>query len=88
MNNFWDFLVWIFWFYVIVSCIWIFITVFIDVFRDDSLSGVAKAVWVLFLVFLPFLGAVVYLIARSGSMAARRARDREYVTEASSLVQP
>lgn len=84
----WDFFAWFFWFYLAVTCIWIFITVFIDLFRDDSLSGVAKAVWVLFLVFLPFLGAVVYLIARSGSMAARRARDREYVTEASGLVRP
>jgi hypothetical protein len=84
----WDFFAWFFWFSLAVTCIWIFITVFIDLFRDDSLSGVAKAVWVLFLVFLPFLGAVVYLIARSGSMAARRAREREYVTEANGLVRP
>jgi ABC-type multidrug transport system fused ATPase/permease subunit len=67
----WDFFVWLFWFYVIVSCIWIFITVFVDIFRDPSLSGWAKALWVLFLVFLPFLAAFIYLIARGKSMAER-----------------
>ena len=71
MNSFWDFLVWIFWFYVIVSCIWIFITVFIDIFRDPTLNGWAKALWVLFLVFFPFLAAFIYLIARGQSMTQR-----------------
>ena len=71
MNNLWDFFVWLFWFYVIISCIWIFITVFIDIFRDPELNGWVKALWVLFLVFLPFLAAFVYLIARGKSMAQR-----------------
>lgn len=69
----WDFFVWFFWFYIAISCIWIFITVIIDVFRDESLNGWAKALWVLFLVFLPFLAALVYLIARGRSMSARSA---------------
>ena len=46
MNSFWDFLVWLFWFYVIIACIWIFITVFIDIFRDSTLNGWGKALWV------------------------------------------
>ncbi len=71
MNSFWDFLVWLFWFYVIVSCIWIFITVFIDIFRDSTLGGGAKALWVLFLVFFPFLAAFIYLIVRGRSMTER-----------------
>jgi ABC-type multidrug transport system fused ATPase/permease subunit len=71
VNTIWDFFVWLFWFYVIISCIWIFITVFVDIFRDSSLSGWAKALWVLFLVFLPFLAAFVYLIARGKSMTQR-----------------
>ena len=71
MNNLWDFFVWLFWFYVIISCIWIFITVFIDIFRDPELNGWVKALWVLFLVFVPFLAAFVYLIARGRSMAQR-----------------
>ena len=71
MNDLWDFFVWLFWFYVIISCIWIFITVFIDIFRDPELNGWVKALWVLFLVFVPFLAAFVYLIARGRSMAQR-----------------
>jgi len=73
MNSFWDFLVWLFWFYVIIACIWIFITVFVDIFRDNTLNGWGKAVWVLFLVFLPFLAAFIYLIARGRGMAERNA---------------
>jgi ABC-type multidrug transport system fused ATPase/permease subunit len=71
VNTIWDFFVWLFWFYVIISCIWIFITVFVDIFRDSTLNGWAKALWVLFLVFVPFLAAFVYLIARGKSMAQR-----------------
>jgi hypothetical protein len=71
MNSFWDFLVWLFWFYVIIACIWIFITVFVDIFRDNTLNGWGKALWVLFLVFLPFLAAFIYLIARGRGMAER-----------------
>ena len=69
----WDFFVWFFWFYIVISCIWIFITVIIDVFRDETLNGWAKALWVLFLVFLPFLAAFIYLIARGRSMSERSA---------------
>jgi len=71
VNSFWDFLVWLFWFYVIISCIWIFITVFVDIFRDPTLNGWVKALWVLFLVFFPFLAAFIYLIARGRSMTER-----------------
>ncbi|MGW9629881.1 SHOCT domain-containing protein [Agromyces sp. NPDC055520] len=73
MNSFWDFLVWLFWFYVVIACIWIFITVIVDIFRDHTLNGWAKALWVLFLVFLPFLAAFIYLIARGRGMAERNA---------------
>ncbi|WP_092969051.1 SHOCT domain-containing protein [Agromyces sp. CF514] len=70
--NLWEFLVWLFWFYVLIACIWIFITVIIDIFRDPTLNGWAKALWVVFLVFLPFLAAFIYLIARGRSMGERR----------------
>ena len=73
MGSFWDFLVWLFWFYVIIACIWIFITVFIDIFRDSTLNGWGKALWVVFLVFVPFLAAFIYLIARGQGMAQRNA---------------
>jgi hypothetical protein len=75
--NVWDFFVWLFWFYIAVTCIWIFITVFIDIFRDPTLNGWAKALWVLFLVFVPFLAALIYLIARGRSMGERRAAEMQ-----------
>lgn len=70
--TFWDYLIWLFWVYITIACIWIFITVIIDMFRDHTLSGWAKALWALFLVFLPFLATFVYLIARGKSMSERR----------------
>ena len=70
--NIWEFLVWLFWVYIAIACIWIFITIIIDVFRDSSLNGWAKALWVIFLVFLPFLAAIIYLIARGRGMTERR----------------
>jgi hypothetical protein len=77
----WDFFVWFFWFYVAVACLWIFISVFIDVFRDETLNGWAKALWVLFLVLAPFLGVLIYIIARGRSMSARAARSSEMVPD-------
>ena len=68
----WEFFIWIFWVYVAVACIWIFITIIIDIFRDPGLNGWAKALWVLFLVFLPFLAAFIYLIARGRGMTERK----------------
>jgi hypothetical protein len=69
--NLWDFFVWLFWLYVFFACIWIFISVFIDIFRDDTLNGWGKALWVIFLVILPFLAAFIYLIARGRDMTRR-----------------
>ncbi|HEV7957206.1 MAG TPA: SHOCT domain-containing protein [Marisediminicola sp.] len=69
----WDFFVWFFWFYIAIACISIFIRVIIDVFRDTTLNGWMKALWVLFLVLFPFLAAFIYLIARGNSMAQRSA---------------
>jgi hypothetical protein len=54
-----------------VIWIWILITILSDLFRDHALSGWAKAAWVLFLVFIPFLTALVYLIARGAGMRDR-----------------
>ena len=54
-----------------VIWIWILITILTDLFRDHELSGWWKAVWVLFLVFIPFLTALIYLIARGSGMRDR-----------------
>jgi hypothetical protein len=54
-----------------VIWIWILITILADLFRDHEASGWVKAVWVLFLVFIPFVTALIYLIARGGGMRER-----------------
>ncbi len=54
-----------------VIWIWILITILSDLFRDHELSGWWKAVWVLFLVFIPFITALIYLIARGSGMRER-----------------
>ena len=58
-------------FFLLFAWIWILISVIADLFRDHELSGVAKAVWVFFLVFLPFLGVLLYLIVRGNGMRDR-----------------
>lgn len=80
--GFFDFLLWMLWIYLVVICIWIFVWIFIDIFRDHTLNGWAKALWVILLVVLPFLGAIIYLIARGRSMAQRQASDAQAVAQA------
>ena len=57
--------------FVFVAWIWILITILNDLFRDHELSGGAKAAWVVFLVLVPFLASLIYLIARGGGMRDR-----------------
>ncbi len=76
---------WVVWF-------WILITIIIDLFRSHDLSGWAKALWFIFILFLPMIGVLVYLIARGGKMhehAVRQAQRQEaelrsYVQQAAS----
>jgi len=88
LNIFWsmfEFFLWVIW-------IWILIWVFIDIFRSRDLSGWAKALWFLFVLIIPLVGVLVYLIARGGSMHERaeqqaQAQDeafRSYVQKAAS----
>ena len=70
MSSFLDFFWLMLWFFLWVIWIWLLIRVFADIFRSDN-SGMAKAGWVLFVVVLPFLGVLVYLIAQGGDMASR-----------------
>jgi hypothetical protein len=62
-------------FFVWVAWIWMMILILSDVFRRDDLSGWGKAAWTFFLIVLPFLGALIYLIAQGDGMAQRRAQD-------------
>ena len=56
----WAMLVFFFWF----MAIWIFITIFADIFRRNDISGGAKAGWILLIFIVPFIGALIYMIAR------------------------
>jgi hypothetical protein len=63
------------WFFFFFVWIWILISVFIDIFRSHDMGGFAKALWVIFVIILPFLGVFIYLIARGGKMQDRAMRD-------------
>ncbi len=69
--NFGDLLLLVVEIFVFMVWIWILITIISDLFRDHELSGWAKALWIIGLVFIPFLGALVYLIARGSGMRDR-----------------
>jgi Short C-terminal domain/Phospholipase_D-nuclease N-terminal len=59
------------WFFLFFIWIWILIVVFGDIFRSSDLSGWGKALWVIFVIVLPYLGVFVYLIARGHKMQER-----------------
>jgi hypothetical protein len=67
----WDVMISIFFFMMLVGWFWLLIWIISDVFRDDELSGVAKAAWCTFIVLLPWAGVLTYLIARGSHMADR-----------------
>ncbi len=77
LNVFW----WMLWFFLFVIWIWLLITVFVDVFRSHT-SGWAKAGWTLFIVFLPMLGVLVYLIAQGGKMQERQVEHAAAIQQA------
>ena len=56
------------WFFLFFIWIYLLIMVFADIFRSHDLSGIAKAIWIIFVIFLPYLGVFVYLIARGHKM--------------------
>jgi ABC-type multidrug transport system fused ATPase/permease subunit len=62
-------------FFLFIIWIWLLIMVFMDVFRSHDMGGWAKALWVIFIIILPFLGVFIYLIARGGKMHERAAQD-------------
>ena len=80
------------WFFLFFIWIWLLMALFADIFRSPDLSGWGKALWSIFIICLPFLGILVYLIARGSKMqerAMRQAADQEaqfrgYVQEVAS----
>ena len=75
------------WFFCFFIWIWLLIRVFADIFRSHEMSGGAKALWIIFVIVLPYLGVLVYLIARGKEMTqhsiedaqARDAAQRQYI---------
>jgi Short C-terminal domain/Phospholipase_D-nuclease N-terminal len=59
------------WFFLFFIWIWILISIFADIFRSRDMGGFAKALWVIFVIILPFLGVLIYLIARGKGMHER-----------------
>jgi len=64
-------------FFAWVVWIWMMVVILTDVFRRRDIGGVAKAAWVVFLIVLPFLGVLVYLIAQHDGMAERNTKQAE-----------
>src|SRR4051794_10514807 len=69
----WELMVSMFWFMLLVAWFWLMVSIISDLFRDDDLSGVAKAAWCAFVILLPWLGVLVYLMVRGKSMNERAA---------------
>jgi cbb3-type cytochrome oxidase subunit 3 len=69
------------WFFFLFIWIMILVHIFSDLFRDHTLSGGAKTLWVLFLVFLPFLAVLVYMFTRGKGMAERAAARQQQAQE-------
>ena len=90
-TDFWDILLWSFWFFIWFGALMIWFRCVFDMFGDRTLSGWAKAGWALVLVFLPWIGALIYLIARGRSMqdrqmaamAEQQAAQERYIQEVS-----
>lgn len=59
--------------FIFILWIWLLIAVFGDIFRSHDMGGLAKALWVIFVIIIPYLGVLIYLIARGGSMHERAA---------------
>ena len=82
--------------FLFVIWIWLLIMVFADIFRSRDMGGFAKAIWVIFVIILPFLGVFVYLIARGGKMHERAIEQaqqqdqafQEYVQQAAGTASP
>ena len=78
------------WFFMFFIWIWLLITVFSDIFRSHDIGGFAKAIWVIFVIVIPYLGVFVYLIARGHkmhehaveAMEAQQAANKAYIQQA------
>ena len=95
-TDFWEVLLWSFWFFIWIAALMVWFRCLFDMFGDHTLSGWAKAGWALLLIFAPWLGALIYLIARGRSMnerqtraiADRQAMEQEYIQRVAGTSNP
>jgi len=78
----WDAIWWFLTFFVFIAYLFALFTIISDLFRDRKLNGWFKAIWLIFLVFVPFLTALVYLIARGRGMSERSLRQSQEARQA------
>jgi hypothetical protein len=84
------------WFFLFFIWIWLLIMVFADIFRSHDLGGLAKTLWVIFVILVPYLGVFVYLIARGHKMGEHAAQDaarqdaanRQYIQSVTAAASP
>lgn len=81
VNSFWDFLWLIIVTFAFVAYLMLLFAIIGDLFRDSKTSGWIKAVWVFFLIFLPFLTALIYLIVKGDDMAKRSVRQAQHMKD-------
>ena len=94
-TDFGEVLLWSFWFFIWIAALMVWFRCLWDLFGDHSLGGWAKAGWVILLVFVPWLGALIYLIARGRSMSERqmaavsqqREQQEKYIKQVASSTQ-
>jgi pyrroloquinoline quinone (PQQ) biosynthesis protein C len=79
--GFWDIFSGLFGVFVFIAYLGVLFTIIADLFRDPELNGWAKALWLIFLVLVPFLTGLVYVIARGSKLAARQHERRNIATE-------
>jgi len=72
MSNFWSVIWVVIWSFVFVAYLMVFFRILTDLFSDHELSGWFKALWIIFLIFVPFLTALIYLVSRGQGMAERQ----------------
>ena len=77
-----DVFLWMLEFFLFVIWFWLLIAIFSDLFRDHETSGGVKVLWVIFLILLPFLGILIYLLVRGHGMNARAAAQQKEMQEA------
>ena len=72
-----EFLLWLVWIFLFVIWFWLLITIFADLFRRHDINGWVKALWIIFVIVLPVLGILIYLITQSHGIAERNVKQAQ-----------